>query len=266
MVEYEEYEYEDEEYDDEEYDEYDDEYEDDYEDEYYNNRRYDEDFDAVSVEPQVKTAIGIDGFAIIFSFVVLLAATFLLARYTLLENYDQSFLGVIPPKEKPDTNQTFEVVNFGMDKSISDVYNYAILDGGANKGLEKGMILYMGDKGVAKKKEDASGNNKWGICFVVSEVYETTSRANIVRVMTYKKTELANAVRSIEGSGTESDSKTNEWLSLASLNDSMKNLNWILKDETISADMKKVRIAPWDNTNQWILLEYQPTPRVAKKK
>ena len=269
MVEYEE-EYEDEELDDEEYeeDEYEDgeydEYEDEeYEDEYY-DRRYDEDFDAVSVEPQIKTAIGIDGFAIIFSFVILLIASFLLARYSLYEVYDESFLGVIPPKEIPELNQKFDVISFGCDKSISDVYNWALIDAGANKGIERGFVLYMGNKVVALDKESESGAGDWGICMVVTHVDELTCRADIVRIRAAKKNSIANAARTADGIGT--DSKTGEWTSLATLTSLMKNLNWILTDESIVADLKKVRIASWNEQNQWIVMKTSTMKRVPKKK
>ncbi|MCD4657787.1 MAG: hypothetical protein K8S87_09620 [Planctomycetes bacterium] len=270
MVEYED-EYEDEEYEDDEYeeDEYEDdeydEYEDDeYEDERY-DRRYDEDFDAVSAEPEIKTAIGIDGFAIIFSFILLLVASFLLARYSLYEVYDESFLGLIPPKEIPEMNQSFNVESFGYDKSISDVYNYAYIDAGTNQGLERGFILYMGSKIVTLDKEMESGAGDWGICMVVTDdIGAEYCRADIVKIRAPKKDSLENSVRTIGGTG--SDSETGNWLSLSTLTSLMKNLNWLLKDENIPSEQKKVRIAKWDSNNQWIVAKIESDYSKSMKK
>ncbi len=276
MVEYED-EYEDEEYEDDEYeedeyeeDEYDEYQDDEYEDEGY-DRRYDEDFDAVSAEPEIKTAIGIDGFAIIFSFVLLLIASFLLVRYSLYEVYDENFLGLIPPKEKPELNQSFKVVSFGCDKSLSDVYNYAIIDGGTNNDLEPGFVLYMGSNIVTQDKEQESGGGDWGICMVVTDdISAEYCRADIVKIRAPKKDKIENSVRTVAGTG--SDSETGNWLSLSTLTSLMQNLNWILTDDNILAEQKKVKIASWDVNNQWIVAmmesKYSKTMknRVPKKK
>jgi len=74
-----------------------------------------------------------------------------------------------------------------------------------------------------------------------------------------------SALRSSDGQG--GDAEAGNWVSLASPTALAENLNWILTDTNITPEKKKVKIANWDKTSQWILVEEKsPMKRVPKKR
>ncbi len=232
-------------YDDEE--EFDEEYDDEYE----------EDFETTGAEIKIRTALGMDAFAMIFSFFAIIAACVLIARFLLWEVYDLRVGGIMPKKIKPPINQKFKIVEFGCDEKLSHTYNYAIIDAGRAQGLEPGLVLYIGNKEVANvddmKAMEATGTSDWGVCLVVTEeIEDNICRADIVRIKPPKKVGLFSAIRINETQGT--DSQSNRWETLATLKSLTDNLNWLNRSEPI-----KATVASWNKNYQWIVKYVEET-------
>ncbi len=211
---------------------------------------YEEDYEATGADVKIRTSLGMDAFAMIFSFFAALAASLLIAYFVLWGVYDLRIGGVMPQKIKPEDSWKYTVIGFGCDKKLSRVYNYAIIDGGRENGLEPGLVLYIGNKDAALSNENlAMEFGEWGICLVVTEdINDSICRADVIRVKPPKKPGLSSAIKLV-GSSSGSDAISQRWETQATFTDLSENLNWLLEDDP----KLKARVAKWTDKYQWIV-------------
>lgn len=220
---------------------------------------FDEDFEAAGPgEVKIKTTSGMDTFCLGWSMFATIAAICIITYGVLYQVYDVR-MGVIAEKEIPEPDAV-RVVAWGRDSEVSDVYNYAILNGGTSNFIYPGMIFYVGSP-------DASGTPKDRgqalVTLVVSEECDATiCKAYIMEIKTQPGA-AGSAPISAEGGAPapaaappdNTPAKANDWGRILSLTEAAERLPLLLgiaagEGGESGQSTLKCSMAPWGRDQQ----------------
>lgn len=229
---------------------------------------FDEDFEAAGPgEIKVKTVSGMDSFCVVWSFFATLGALCILSYVMLYEVYDMRLGGIFPEKEKPPMQSSIPVLAFGRDPSISDTYNYVVLDRGRASGLEPGMVIYIANPAAGSPAN--SDADAWVKVIVTDECDDSICRADIVGVMPqgpYKGDAIKIAMP------TEplpaGPARFNDWSKISAIEEATEQLPLLLGADESGASSLKANTAPWDKQEiiKFVEEKYGKHTRVSPQK
>ena len=192
-----------------------------------------EDF-AVDDDRKIRVLSGLDTFGAIFAFVLSVAAIVFMGSH-LYEVYDWRAMGILDAKEQPADVSGIGVVEFGRSADWSGSYDYVTLNSGRTRGLEPGMILYLGEPGAST----VTASNAWLSLIVTSEITDGSAKAAIVGVNRPR--------RAIADGGEEGEVSGRLWARSPSDSYAVNNLSYIALSESFSPQDLTVSSAGWSD-------------------
>lgn len=152
-------------------------------------QEYEEDFEAAAPqEVKVKVSMGLDTGLMFASFLIACGAIFV-CSYLMWDVYNVRFTiggeqgdassvsespGLYPTKEQPVSPYSCDVLGFGRDESVSNVFNYAILSTGTDFGVFPGLQFEI--------RNPANGTEVWVKLVVTDEIGAQWAKAVIVSI------------------------------------------------------------------------------------